>query len=97
MPQMDYCVPWEDWTLNPVCATFYNIYSGGSRAVSQILQQFEIMCGPDKHSAQLDFNYHNERVIYQLATVLEYNKYLSNLSKNGNLLQEKEGCDVIQY
>lgn len=44
-----------------------------------------------------DFYHHFERAIYQLATALGYNKYLSYFSKNGSLLQEKEGCDVIMY
>lgn len=62
------------------------------------------MCNPNtsdqisiKHSAPLDFYHHIERAIYQLATALQYNKYLSYLSKNGGLLREKKGRDVIVY
>ena len=43
-----------------------------------------------------DFYHQNERTIYQLATALQYNKYLRYLSKNGGLLREKEGRDVIK-
>lgn len=38
-----------------------------------------------------------KRAIYQLAKALEYNKYLSYLSKNGSLLQEKKHHDIIMY
>ena len=43
-----------------------------------------------------DFYHHNEGAIYQLATALQYNKYLRYLSENGGLLREKEGRDVIK-
>lgn len=65
-----------------------------------VVQQFRIMCNPNtshQTSAPLDFYYHIERAIYQLATALQYNKYLSYLSKNGGLLREKKGRDVIVY
>ena len=46
--QMYYFVSWEDRTLKPVCATFYNIYTRGSTAVSQVLLWFGVKYGPDK-------------------------------------------------
>ncbi len=82
---------------------YYNTYGGrvysfgSSRpAVYDHVHSQQITPNQCLEESTTDFYHHDER-IYQLATALEHNKYLCYLSKNGGLLREKEGRDVIMY